>query len=208
MIHCEKCKHINASEAEKCAKCGTNLLPGEDITARLGGMGCLFILAVLLLIFAWVIIPGWTEGGPSLETLIEMGFTFILGPLAALCLVLGGIWWALRKTPLPERYDARAKRHEKLDRKQAIADYSAMIKLASGSGKNDGQIKYADGIINYADVLTQRGELYAKEGSDAKAKEDWTTALELLDREISIRKQPEPDMQEKRAKVNRLLKSE
>lgn len=198
MIHCQKCKHINSPQAEKCAQCGANLLPGEDAAGRLGGMGCAFVLAALVLVFAWVVVPGWTEGGPSLESLIEIGFSLILGPLLALVLVLFGLWWALRKTPLPERYEARAKRHVQLDRKQAIADYSAIVELTSGPGKKAG-------LINCVDVLVQRGELYKKEGLDAEAKEDWTAALAQIDKDINSSKTPDLALQEKRAKVSHLL---
>lgn len=198
MIHCEKCKHINPMDAETCGQCGANLLPGESIASRAGGMGCFFAFGAGILVFAWVLVPAWTQGGPSVDTLIEMAFTFVLGPLGALVAVLFGLWWAFRKTSLPERYEKRAKRHVELDRKQAIADFSAIVDLASGSGKKTA-------LVNYTDVLIQRGELYKKEGQAAKAKEDWLNVLNKIDKEISLTKKPEPALEAKRTRVSQLL---
>ena len=120
-ITCQKCNHENAPAAAKCAQCGKKLLPGVTAGERFLGFIGTTILSVLIIGGVFLYYRYMAEGGfrdvVYLPILVGLGaFVFFLG------LIL-----SLRKTPLYERYETRAKHHVSLNPLQAIADYSAAI---------------------------------------------------------------------------------
>ena len=49
MVHCHKCGTVNPPEREICLRCGTNLLPGEGISDRVGNLIAGVIAAAILI---------------------------------------------------------------------------------------------------------------------------------------------------------------
>ncbi|HSQ38965.1 MAG TPA: hypothetical protein VLM78_02295, partial [Anaerolineales bacterium] len=116
MIHCQKCKHQNVTEASACEQCGANLLPSEGLASRI-------IKALILVSFGTAIIVmgfNWLEIDVYIYSIAALG----------LLLILIGIVALVRKTPLYRRYETRANRHFKRDPQQALSDLNTAIALA------------------------------------------------------------------------------
>ena len=169
-IHCQKCQHENAPDAMKCSQCGTNLLPGAGIGQRLGVFGCTTILAIVSLAIAYGVYASKAEIGG--KGVIYLGGLVLFGVF-----VFGfGIIWSLRRTPLYERYAARANRHVSLNPVQAIADY--------GSALNGAPQAQA------FDILLARARLYQGQGMVREAGTDWQRALENINARMAKPKAP------------------
>jgi len=180
ILYCLKCNHENAPAAAKCAQCGKKLLPGLSAGQRL----LIFISATVTsaLIFggAFLFFRYKPElGGKDLLYLlgaIGLGaFVFFLG------LIL-----SLRKTPLYERYETRAKYHVSLNPLQAIADYSAAINSAPPA--------------KTLEYLLESGKLYQGLGLTSEARADWQRALENVNSQLATPK-PSIDLYKQRAEL-------
>jgi ribosomal protein L40E len=183
-IHCQKCKHENAPGAKKCSQCGTDLLPGAGIGQRLGVLGSSLFLAVISFFAAFLFFKYNAEwGGKDL--------IFLLGLIGFGVLLFGfGILWSLRKTPLHERYEIRAKRHVSLNPQQAIADYGAAINSAPKPLAFD--------------YLLERAKLSEKQGMTMEARTDWQYALENINARLAKPKAP-VDLKKQRAEIKKNL---
>ena len=169
-IHCQKCKHENAPDAKKCSQCGTNLLPGAGMGQRLGVFGCTTILAILSLAIAYGVYASKANIGG--KGVIYLGGLVLFGVF-----VFGfGIIWSLRKTPLYERYAARANRHVSLNPMQAVADY--------GSALNGAPQTQA------FEILLARAKLYQGQAMAREAGTDWQHALENINARMAKPKAP------------------
>jgi ribosomal protein L40E len=178
-IHCQKCKHENAPNAQKCSRCGTNLLPGAGLGERFGVLGCSIILAVTSFALAFLVF-------------IKTDVKLLLGLILFGVLMLGfGFFWSVRKTPRYERYETRAKRHVSLDLRQAIADYGSAIDLAPEA--------------KAFDLLRERAKLYQKLGMTIEARADWQLALDNINKRIAKSKTPVIDQKKQRAEIYKNL---
>jgi ribosomal protein L40E len=189
MIHCQKCNQQNAPEAQKCSQCGVNLLPGAGIKERLGQLGCLVLVGILIPVLAFLIVPRLAVGN-ILDSLIGMG-VIALSVVAGIVFILLGVSMAVGKTPAHDRYKRRAERHIDLDPHQAIADYGAAIDLAPEA-------------IAF-DLLSARARLYQKQGKVEESKSDWRRALENIDHRIAVSKEPDPNLQKQRSEIQKHL---
>ena len=179
-ITCQKCNHENAPAAAKCAQCGKKLLPGVTAGERFLGFIGTTILSVLIIGGVFLYYRYMAEGGfrdvVYLPILVGLGVgIFFLG------LIL-----ALRKTPLYERYETRAKRHISLSPQQAIADYSAAINGAPPA--------------KALEYLLERGKLYQGLGMATEARADWQRALENVNSQLATPK-PSIDLYKQRAEL-------
>jgi len=168
ILFCQKCNHENAPEAAKCAQCGKKLLPGVTAGVRFLGFIGTTILSVVIIGGVFLYYRYMAEGGfrdvVYLPILVGLGVgIFFLG------LIL-----ALRKTPLYERYETRAKQHVSLNPLQAIADYSAAINSAPPA--------------KALEFLLERGKLYQGLGMASEARADWQRALENVNSQLAMPK--------------------
>lgn len=184
-IHCQKCKHENAPTALKCSQCGTNLLPGAGLGERIGVFGCSTILAVISFAVAFFVFRLKAEIGG--KDLIYLAGLILFGVL-----MFGfGTLWSLRKTPLYERYETRAKRHVSLNPWQAIADFGSAIDLAPQT--------------QAFDYLLERAKLYQELGMTMEARTDWQHALENINARMAKPKAPVIDLNKQRAEIYKYL---
>lgn len=187
-IHCQKCKHENAPGAEKCSQCGTNLLPGAGMRQRLGVLGTCWIAAVICFAIAFWLLKYKPEFGVS--DLILSGVLIGLGVLS-----FGvGILLSLRKVPLHERYEIRAKRHVSLNPWQAIIDYGSAISSAPQT--------------QAFDYLLERGKLFQMLAMRMEAMTDWGHALENVNARMAKPKASVIDLKKQRAEVYKYLGKE
>jgi ribosomal protein L40E len=187
MIHCQKCNQQNASEAQKCSQCGANLLPGAGIKERLGLLGCLVVVGILIPVLALLILPRLAVGN-ILDNLILMGM-IILSIVAGIVFILLGISMAVGKTPVYDRYKRRAERHVELDPRQAIADYGAAIELAPEAAAFD--------------LLSARARLFHKQGMIEEEKAEWRRALDNVNHRIAVSKTSDPELEKQLAAVRK-----
>jgi len=155
MIICVKCKEPNPPELTKCLKCGTDLLPGENIGSRLGSLMVGFVAGAIGLGIGLFL-----AGHPEIVESSEI--CLLTNPaawfFAAIASPITGIASALKKTPIYIRYENRAIRHQEGEPQQALDDFTKALELAPE--------KYR------AKILKSRAALYAKLGQDEKATED------------------------------------
>jgi len=118
-IQCAKCKSVNSPEAEKCQKCGADLLPGFGSARTVGVILGFFFMA--LMGFA-----AFMSGGDSYKCLIPMG-------IGVLAFTLWGVSRLGHPSMQYRRYENRARRHTKTDPDQAYADFTKAIRLAPWS---------------------------------------------------------------------------
>ncbi len=123
MITCIRCTTVNPSTSDTCSQCGADLLPGESAVSRFVYIALgVFVAAALsgtaLLLLTTAAANPVTRWAAPL--LISAGVIFM--GLA--------IYVALYKTPLWQRYAARARRHVDIDAQQALSDYTEALKLA------------------------------------------------------------------------------
>jgi hypothetical protein len=111
----------------------------------------------------------------------------IIVTFVAVVIAFLGIWWSVRRTPLYERYEIRAKNHVKSDPGQAIADYAAAIKLAPE--------------LQAFDLLNERAKLCNSHNMPEEAKSDWRRALENINKRITAVKDTDLELHKKRAEV-------
>jgi ribosomal protein L40E len=124
IIYCQKCKHENAPEATHCSQCGTDLLPGEGAAERVGTLIGTTLVALLGFGGAYLFFKYNPEWG--LKALLFLGALIVSGVFA----VFYGIFLTLRKIPLRERYEKRAKRHVSLREQNYIKGWVKRRKLA------------------------------------------------------------------------------
>lgn len=186
-IHCHKCKHVNAPDAQKCARCDANLLPGISLGQRFGILVFSTLLAVAIF-YAFFMNINKVEAGEK-NTLYLVAL-----PIFGVLIFGYGIIKFLRKIPLDERYVNRARRHLSLNKLQTIADYGSAMKTAP---------QYL--VLNY---LIERAKLYQDLGMSAEAGLDWQRALEKINDRIAREKPPVPDMFKQRAQLYKNLKME
>ena len=174
MIQCQKCNFQNSSKAQRCSQCNYNLLPGERIGERLGAIFICIIFAALCLALTYFVLK------PDMGIRLTM---IVLGVLA----VVAGACWAARKTPLYEKYQMRAKRHETIDPHQAIADYAMAINCAPE------QYAFA--------LLCRRANLCQAQGMIIEAKDDWQSALQDVNHRITASHGVNLELLKKRAEI-------
>ena len=183
-IHCHQCKKVNPPQAQKCAGCGANLLPGTSLVQRFVIFVCCTLLAVIS--FSSV---------QHLAKKVEPGdknSIYVVGLLIFGLLILGyGFIQSLRKVPLDERYATRAKRHASLNKLQAIADYSSAMRIAP---------KHL--VLNY---LGERAKLEREVGMTEQAMSDWQRALEMVNERIAKANPPVPELFQQRADLHQNL---
>ncbi|MGD8758949.1 MAG: hypothetical protein PVJ07_01705 [Anaerolineales bacterium] len=152
MIHCKKCKSKNPPERQVCHACGSDLLPGEGPADRLGTLiGAIIVSAIAFgLAYFSATLPGDLP-----ECLPTSPAAWIFGALVAL---VSGLVAAMRKTPLHERYEKRARRHLELEPEQAVADFTKALEHAPEKKR--------------AALLDERAKLYAKLGMESEATRD------------------------------------
>lgn len=160
VIYCQKCKHENAPDASRCSQCGTTLLPGA-------GFGERIIIFIWSLIFAFLVFGAaylFFKFKPEFggKDWIYLAGLVVIGVL----IIFLGLFGSLRKIPLDERYEMRAKRHTNLNPWQAIADYGSAIKTAQPAQ-----------AFNY---LLERAKIYQGLGRTAEARAHWQAALENI----------------------------
>jgi len=167
-ITCQKCNHENAPAAAKCAQCGKKLLPGVTAGERFLGFIGTTILSVLIIGGVFLYYRYMAEGGfkDVVYLPILVGFGVVIFFL--------GLILTLRKTPLYERYETRAKQHVSLNPLQAIADYSAAINSAPPA--------------KALEFLLERGKLYQGLGMASEARADWQRALENVNSQLAMPK--------------------
>lgn len=171
MIYCHKCKAQNISSATLCGKCGTNLLPGAKIGERIGclvlGIVSGIISAALAYAIVFIIKPPWLGMGQTVAVLL-------IGAFIALLLIIMGIFYAIKKTPMYERYLRRAIRHVELYPKQSIEDYSMALELLP-----------AKSIQNRIEILNERASIFNKLSMINEAKHDWQESLGVISKLIN-----------------------
>jgi tetratricopeptide (TPR) repeat protein len=153
MIHCHKCKTVNPTNAEKCGKCGKDLLPGSSFGERVTGFGCMILLAAISIPAMYFCSSSAIAIGEGTGRSIAL---LILGPIMAVSFLIIALVIAFRKVALYERYQNRANRHIKLDPQQAIQDFSqAFVNLPQKTSDLGVQI-----LISQAELFTQEGRNY------------------------------------------------
>ncbi len=175
MISCQKCKTKNEAGAQKCTQCGANLLPGYSGKERLGVLIACLVVGVLCFASNFFLFQNYTY-------LFRILITLVAVVIAGL-----GIWWSVRKTPVYERYEIRAKNHVKTDPKQAIADYAEAIKLAPEQ--------------QAFDLLNERAKLCNSHNMPDEAKSNWQQALENINQRITAVKDTDLELHKNRAEV-------
>jgi ribosomal protein L40E len=184
-IHCQKCKHENAPGAKKCSQCGANLLPGAGIGTRLGSFALLLFVAVISVVVAFLVFRWKPEIG--VKDLIYLGGLIGFGAF----MIVVGIYLLLRKVPLYERYENRAKRHVSLNPWQAVTDYGSAINSAP------------PGLA--FDYLLKRSKLLQELGLTMEARTDWQHALENVNARMAKPKASVIDLKKQRAEVYKYL---
>lgn len=179
MIECQKCKTKNESGTQKCTQCGANLLPGYSGKERLGALIACLVVGGLCFGSNFFLFQNYTY----LFRIIITLFAVVIAGL--------GIWWAVRKTPVYERYEIRAKAHVKTDAKQAIADYAEAIKLAPERAAFD--------------LLNERAKLCNSHNMPEEAKSNWQQALENINHRIAAVKDTDLELHKNRAEVYKHL---
>lgn len=167
MIHCHKCKTVNPPNAEKCSKCGKDLLPGSSFGERVTGFGCMIVLAAISIPAMYFCSQSAIAIGEGTGRSIAL---LILGPIMAVFFLIIALVIAFRKVALFERYQNRAERHIKLDSQQAIQDFSqAFANLPQKTSDLGFQLKNKQ-----AEVFTQLGMI-----NEAQA--DYQQALAIIE---------------------------
>jgi tetratricopeptide (TPR) repeat protein len=106
-------------------------------------------------------------------------------------MIVVGIFLLLRKVPLFERYENRAKRHVSLNPWQAIADYGSAINSAPPT--------------RAFDYFLKRAKLFQELGMTMEARTDWQYALDNINARIAKPKGPVIDLKKQRAEVYKSL---
>jgi hypothetical protein len=149
---------------------------GERIGVLIGTI----LLALLSFGGAVLFLRFNTEWG--LKSLLFLGALIVFGVFS----IVYGIFLSLRKIPLDERYETRAKRHVSLNTWQAIADYGSAIKTAQPTPAFD--------------YMLERAKLYQGLGKMAEARSDWQLALENINARMVVPK-VSVDLIKKRAEI-------
>lgn len=156
LVTCAKCQARNSPTQAICSQCGTNLLPGRSALERIGYLVGGVVVAAIFVGLAWLFMD--MEMAESLPPCCASPLTLVLMALSGL---VGGLKMALSRTPEYEKYEKRAQRHVELDPEQAIADLTKALELAPEKKR--------------ADILKQRGEIWAKLDRKEEALADLST---------------------------------
>jgi tetratricopeptide (TPR) repeat protein len=167
MIHCNKCKTQNPPNAQKCSKCGKDLLPGSGLGERAAGFGCMIILAALSIPVMYLCSSAAASAGEGTGTSLAL---MILGPIGAIIFLLMALVVAFRKVDAWERYENRAKRHIKLDPGQAISDFTQSLATLPERSKT-----------KRLELLKQRAEVWLQQNKPIESQADYQQALTLAD---------------------------
>ena len=159
MVHCEKCSSLNPPEQQRCQNCGKSLLPGTGVLVRFFVLLFSFALAGLglFIITRMMKDPNYEGLGCALTSPIFWGFVVVVTPIS-------GLIFALKPTPLYEKYLERGKRHINLDKEQALADFSKALELAPEKER--------------APILKERAKLLESMGQVEQATRDKIATLE------------------------------
>jgi len=159
MIHCEKCSSLNPPEQQRCQNCGRSLLPGTGVLVRIFVL--LFSIAIaglgVFILSRMMNNPDYKGLGCALTSPILWGIVVVVMPIS-------GLVYALKPTPLFERYLDRGKRHVNLDKDQALADFSKALELAPEKER--------------APILKERAKLLESMGQTEQATRDKIATLE------------------------------
>jgi hypothetical protein len=153
MVICPRCQALNSPDRVACSQCRAKLLPGRGILERIGYVIAGIVGAALFVGLGWLFARMETA-----ETLPPCCASPAYLWFMALCLLIGGIVYALGRTPEYEKYVKRAQRHVEAGPEQALADLTKALELAPEKEQ--------------ADILRQRGELYSKLGHKEEALAD------------------------------------
>jgi len=147
---CPKCQAENAPDQTSCDQCGASLLPTRGVLGRIGYFVGSVVGAAIFVGLA-MLFARWEDAPPCCASPVTLG-------LFALSCLVGGLRFTFGRTPEYERYVERAQRHIEAFPEQALADFARALELAPEKQQ--------------ADILRQRGELYAKLGRKAEALAD------------------------------------
>ena len=156
MVICAKCQAQNPPTQASCSQCGAKLLPGRGILERIGHLIGGVVVAAVFVGLAWLFLQ--MEMAESLPPCCASPLTLVLMALSGL---VGGLKMALSRMPEYEKYEKRAQRHVEPAPQQALADLTKALELAPEKKQ--------------ADIIKQRGELWAKLGRKEEALEDLST---------------------------------
>lgn len=184
IIHCHKCKRKNAPSSKKCDQCGANMLPGTGIQQRLGFLVIALVVVAISFVAAFLLLKYKPEFGGK-DWIYFAGLAVFGGVI-----LIFGILWFLRITPLHERYATRAKRHIELNPWQAIDDYGSAI---NHSPKTQA-----------FDYLLERAKLHQELGMTVEARTDWQHALENINTRIVLPR-ASIDLNKQRAEIYKNL---
>jgi len=177
MIHCQKCKTVNPSDAKNCSQCGVDLLPDDIFRERLIMTPIYLVISILFIIGACF----WASFGVTRLSYHPLwGLAIIVGGLiAGVRLFIEGYKGLSKKVglPLAKRYEKRAKYHLDLDPQQTIDDLTQALNNIS-QGDRDWRIS----------ILEDRADVYEKLGMLEQAKGDWQATLPLLNKAIEARR--------------------
>lgn len=183
-IHCPKCHHENAPNAKRCGQCGTNLLPGKGIKQRLSVLCSTLVIVAISFAAAFLLLKYKPEFGGK-----DLIYFAVLVGFGSIILVFGIVWF-LRITPLYERYAIRANYHVSLNPWQAIADYNAAINSAPQT--------------HAYDYLLERAKLYQDLEMAPEARTDWQHALKNINARLAKPKAT-VDLKKQRAEIYKNL---
>ncbi|MCR4405614.1 MAG: LysM peptidoglycan-binding domain-containing protein [Anaerolineae bacterium] len=151
MVICPKCQTENSPDQTTCSQCGAKLLPGRGALERIGYLIAGIAGVALFIGLAWLFARMEEALPPCCASPITLG-------IMALGCLIGGLRMAFTRTPEYEKYVKRAERHIKAFPEQALADFTRALESAPEKEK--------------ANILKQRGELYARLGRKAEALAD------------------------------------
>lgn len=153
MVICPRCQARNSPDRAACSQCGAKLLPGRGIFERIGYLIAGFVGAALFVGLGWLF-----ARMEIAETLPPCCASPAYLWLLSLLFLIGGVRWALGRTPEYEKYVKRAQRHVEPVPEQALADLTRALELAPEKEQ--------------ADLRKQRGELLSKLGRKEEALAD------------------------------------
>lgn len=189
MVHCEKCKSLNPPDKQRCQNCGKSLLPGTGALVRIIVLIFSFGIAALgvFIISRMINNPDYKGLGCALTSPIFWGIVVVVMPIS-------GLVFALKPTPLFEKYLERGKRHVNLDKDQALADFSKALELAPEKERAP-ILKERAKLLESMGQLEQatRDKIATLESSNAYSGAEGFAALTGLDRDSVVKGMRESD---------------
>jgi hypothetical protein len=126
MLQCPKCKTENQSNATRCEKCNTDLLPNWSIWRRLVIFVPLMVLTILCMWLGLTNSQEYTTTSASGKFLVYLPFFLSAG------LGIAAVVYWFKNAPAPWRYLVRARKYKDTDPKQAFQDFTRVISFPKG----------------------------------------------------------------------------